>query len=488
MEIRPQPGFQMKYLSSPADIVIGGGAAGAGKSFALLLENVRHVRNSKFGAVNFRRTMPQVRNEGGLWDTSTQIYLGLPKALRPRPLIHSAEWQFPAGSRVKFSHMQYEKDMHSWQGAQVPLIGFDELTHFLSAQFWYMLTRNRSTCGVKPYVRATTNPQSYGWVKDLIQWWIYPDNYPDDKLRGYPIPERDGRLRYMTRYKKRILWGDTPEDVITQLPLDQQDEWDKDSIKSMAFVGGTMVDNPELLLKDPSYKANLLAQDEETALQLLRGCWYSSGGDNELYSDAGLRDMFTNDFVPGGDRYMTGDIAMEGSDLFVIIIWNGWRAEHIYTVARSNGRQVLETMQMLAKKHAIPGSNIAFDSSGVGNFLKGWLKNAIDFRAGDPAIPDNKVKLMYKNLKTQCAYVFSRKVKECDVLVSVQNEDVQERIIEEFKAHKKKGLDKTNKLCMTDKDEVKSEIGYSPDYFDALTMRAVFELKKNNRKRSTKAM
>lgn len=485
MEIRPQPGFQMKFLSSPADIVIGGGAAGAGKSFALLLENLRHARNGKFGSVNFRRTMPQVRNEGGLWDTSTQIYLGLPNALRPRPLEHSAMWAFPSGARVKFSHMQYEKDMYSWQGSQVPLIGFDELTHFLSAQFWYMLTRNRSTCGVKPYVRATTNPQSYGWVKDLIQWWIYPDNYPDEKLRGYPIPERDGVVRYMTRYKKRILWGDNPESVIIQLPADQQQEWDKDSIKSLSFIGGTMTDNPELLLKDPSYKANLLAQDEETALQLLKGCWYSSAGDNELFSDNTMRDMFTNDFVPGGEKYMTADIAMEGSDLFVIVIWSGWRAEYIYTMSKSDGRMVLEKMQQMAKKHGIPGSNIAFDSAGIGNFLRGWLKSAIDFRGGDPAEAEDKVKLMYKNLKTQCAYVLSRKMKECEVYVGVDNEDAQERIMEEFKAHKKKGLDTQNKLTMSDKDEVKAEIGYSPDYFDALTMRAVFDLKKRTRKRST---
>jgi len=72
--IKPQPGFQTAFLSSPADIVIGGGAAGAGKSYALLLEPIRHSANSKFRAVIFRRTIPQIKNEGGLWDTSKEVY------------------------------------------------------------------------------------------------------------------------------------------------------------------------------------------------------------------------------------------------------------------------------------------------------------------------------------------------------------------------------------------------------------------------------
>ena len=64
----------MKALSSSADIVIGGGAAGAGKTFSLLLEPIRHIGVKGFGAVCFRRTSPMIRSEGGLWDASEKIY------------------------------------------------------------------------------------------------------------------------------------------------------------------------------------------------------------------------------------------------------------------------------------------------------------------------------------------------------------------------------------------------------------------------------
>ena len=486
--VYPQEGFQMKYLSSRADIVIGGGAAGAGKSFALLLEPTRHIENPKFGAVIFRRTMPQIRNEGGLWDTSSSVYSALLKAWRPRPLEHSAAWTFPSGARVKFSHMQYEKDMYTWMGSQIPLIGFDELTHFLANQFWFMLTRNRdgSDCGVRPYMRCTTNPQSRGWVKDLIQWWLYPDDYPNEKMRGFPIPERDGVVRFVTRYKKRLLWGDTPEQVIIQLPGSEQSKYDEHSIKSLTFIGGTLDGNRALTARDPSYRANLLAQDENTAMQLLDGRWYATGDDNELFDYTALGDLFDNEFVPGGEKYMTADIAMEGNDLFVVVVWDGWRATHTYTFEKSDGRAVLDKMLEIKNRHSIPGSNVAFDSAGVGNFLRGWLKSAIDFRGGDPAEKDDRVKVMYKNLKTQCAYHFAQRVKDYAVFVNVQDEDVQERIKEEFDKHRKKGFDASNRLTMSDKDEVKAELGYSPDYFDAYTMRSVFEVKKKRRKRSSK--
>ena len=70
----PQHGYQLNALKSSADIVIGGGAAGVGKTFCLLLEPIRHINKKGFGAVFFRRTSPMIKAEGGLWDASQKLY------------------------------------------------------------------------------------------------------------------------------------------------------------------------------------------------------------------------------------------------------------------------------------------------------------------------------------------------------------------------------------------------------------------------------
>ncbi|HYU72928.1 MAG TPA: terminase family protein, partial [Ktedonobacteraceae bacterium] len=178
--IGPQPGPQEIFLSSSADIVIYGGAAGGGKSYGLLLEALRHIDNPEYGAVVFRRTYPEIMNEGGLWGESVSMY----PLLGGKSSEDPPHWTFPSGATIRFAHMQYGKDMYSWQGSQIPLIGFDELTLFTKAQFFYMLSRNRSTCGVKPYMRATCNPDADSWVKIFLAPWVHEDWPEEDRAES----------------------------------------------------------------------------------------------------------------------------------------------------------------------------------------------------------------------------------------------------------------------------------------------------------------
>src|SRR6516225_5233687 len=74
-----------------------------------------------------------------------------------------------------------------------------------------MVSRNRSTCGVRPYIRATCNPDADSWVAEFISWWI-------DPVSGRPIPERAGVLRYFVRIAEKIVWADRPEDSSRSTP------------------------------------------------------------------------------------------------------------------------------------------------------------------------------------------------------------------------------------------------------------------------------
>ena len=254
--IRPQPGPQERFLSTAADIAIYGGAAGGGKSWALLLEPLRHVTtNDGFAAVFFRRNATQVTNPGGLWDASCKLFpqtAGL-------PISHKLEWRWHGGGRVKFAHLEHEKSVYDWQGSEIPLICFDELTHFSKAQFFYMLSRNRSMCGVKPYIRASTNPDADSWVAEFIAWWI-------DRETGLPIPERSGVIRWFVRINDAIQWGDTPEELKERFGKRVRP-------KSVTFIGAKLSDNQALMQADPEYEANLMAQNAVERARLADGNW-----------------------------------------------------------------------------------------------------------------------------------------------------------------------------------------------------------------------
>ncbi|MBA3957128.1 MAG: hypothetical protein H0X51_01860 [Parachlamydiaceae bacterium] len=107
--------------------------------------------------------------------------------------------------------MEHEKSKLDWQGSQIPLIGFDELTHFTRDQFFYMLSRNRSTCGIKPYIRATTNPDCDSWVREIVDWWINPDT-------GYAIRERSRKIRWFIMENDHLVWANSSEELQQRIP------------------------------------------------------------------------------------------------------------------------------------------------------------------------------------------------------------------------------------------------------------------------------
>ena len=256
--LEPQAGPQTMFMASSADIVIYGGAAGGGKTYALLLEALRHKDVKNFGSVIFRKNYTQITAEGGLWDSSVKIFSQVPDAhQRKSPKLH---WRFDSGAKLTFAHLDKDEDLQAWQGTEIAYLGFDELTHFSKHQFLYMLSRNRSTCGIKPYVRATCNPDSDKWVAQFISWWI-------DQESGYPIKERSGVIRYMCVLNDVIYWGDTPQE------LEEKHGINSNECKSVTFIASRLEDNKILMKSDPSYLSNLKAMTEVDMERLLYGNW-----------------------------------------------------------------------------------------------------------------------------------------------------------------------------------------------------------------------
>lgn len=489
--IRPQPGYQMMALSSPADIVIGGGAAGVGKTYTLLLEPLRHKDVKGFGTVIFRRTSPQIKAEGALWDTSLGIYTQINEA---EPRESSYEWFFGNTSKLKFSHLEYEKNKFDWQGAQIPCIGFDELTHFSKGMFFYMMTRNRSVCGVKPYMRATCNPDPDSWVAEFISWWI-------DQETGYPIPERNGVIRYLVVDGDNYIWGDSKAEVLELAAhvfekVKEKTDIDLDNfIKSVTFISGDIYENKKLLSVDPSYLGNLLSQDKDTQASLLHGNWKTAISDQDIYEYHAFLGMFNNLYdVKTKGKYITADIALKGSDKFIVGYWEGYLLKDIIIRDKSDGKMVIDDISNMAKKYSVPNYHIVYDNDGVGGFIDGFIVDAVPFLNGGSALvnpstpvndgkgkkPDN-----YQNLKTQCYYLSGNSVNSGNYKISedVANmmydnkTTIRQRFMFERKAIKRAKADMDGKLRIIGKDEMKTKLsGQSPDLMDMFMMRERFNL------------
>jgi predicted phage terminase large subunit-like protein len=254
-QLKPQPGPQTVFLSSSASVAIYGGSAGGGKSFGLLLEPLYDIRNPRFRSVIFRRTIPMIRQPGGLLDTSEQIFSLLGAKLNQSAL----EWTFSTGATVKLAGMELESDRYNWQGSQIALICFDEVQEFTESQFWFLVSRNRSVSGVQTRIRATCNPDSDSWLRNFIAWWIDPDS-------GFPIADRSGVLRWFVRDGDALIWGDSRAGLVAKFGADFEP-------KSATFISARVTDNQILLKSDPAYLSNLKSLPLIERARLLDGNW-----------------------------------------------------------------------------------------------------------------------------------------------------------------------------------------------------------------------
>jgi predicted phage terminase large subunit-like protein len=295
IDIYPQPGPQTTFLTSDADIAIMGGAAGGGKSYALLIESLRHPPTVPgFDAVIFRRTTVDIRKPGGLWSESMKVF---PYA-GGVPVTQPLEWRWQGNGTIKLAHLEHETTVLEWHGSQCALICFDELTTFTRHQFLYMLSRNRTMCGKRPYVRATCNADASSWVAALIAWWI-------DQDTGYAIPERSGIIRYLVRGA-----DDGFSFYDTRAEAARASGQPADEIKSFTFVPAKLDDNPALTRADPGYRANLMLLDRVNRERLLSGNWKIMPSAGRYFSRAWIQVV---DIAPACTKTVRGwDLA--GSD------------------------------------------------------------------------------------------------------------------------------------------------------------------------------
>jgi len=164
VEFMPNEGPQKDFLAAPEKDVLYGGAAGGGKSYAMLIDPLRYCHNSVHRALILRRSMPELRE---LIDKSRELY---PKAFKGAKFREVEKlWNFPSGAKIEFGFLERDSDVYRYQGQAYSWIGFDEITHLPTEFGWnYLASRLRTTDpNLKTYLRCTANPGGVGahWVK-----------------------------------------------------------------------------------------------------------------------------------------------------------------------------------------------------------------------------------------------------------------------------------------------------------------------------------
>lgn len=177
-------------------------------------------------------------------------------------------------------------------------------------------------------------------------------------------------------------------------------------------------------------------------------------------------------------KYITADIAMQGSDKFVIGVWYGWRLIDVIVRDKVDGKQIVELIEEVAKEHGVPKSRIAYDGDGLGAFIGGYLDKAKAFINGSKAIEVKKNKLEFYNLKSQCYYILAEKINEAGMTISADVDRWWPEIAEDLECVKNRNFGTDLKFRVLKKEEVKKLIGRSPDFSDMMMMRAIFDLDK----------
>ena len=199
--------------------------------------------------------------------------------------------------------------------------------------------------------------------------------------------------------------------------------------------------------------------------------------DDMLVSFDNINDLWTNDHVKGVDKYMTCDIALHGSDKFVLYVWEGWRIIHSKVFDKCDADDVEAIIKATATRFGVARSRIAYDADGLGTFLRGYLRGAKPFNNGASPIVQKgkKTRINYKNLKSQCGYELAAKIRKAEVAISCPDLD-KTKLSAELECLRSHALDQEGKVQLLPKKEIKKLLGHSPDYLDALLIRTYFDL------------
>ncbi len=472
------------------------------KSFSSLMEVLKDIKNPDFHATILRN------EKDDLQSLVTDSYKLFSQFGTYNKSQNDMTWNFNNGGWLKFSYYAgaYQDFKTRFQGRQFAYVCIDEGTQCPYKKFKYLLTNNRNAAHIRNRFWITCNPDPESWVRKFIDWWVNED--------GFIIPERDGIIRYCFMdgdTPDSIYWGDTREEVYEQCKGIIDPLW-KESyaelgytklemfIKSVTFIRADVSENIKLISTDASYIANLAQQDEEQRMRDLEANWNWKAAGDDMIKMEDLEEIYDNAKQLGdGTRRASADIAFTGGDNFVMWLWEGWHCRDL-VVFRLDPKTLVSVVKSKLAEWGVEECNFTYDMQGIGQYFKGFFKDAVPFNNQAAPIAQTReeetgIKYLYKDLKSQCAWLFYKKIKGKEISI---DSDLLERKYSGNgfdKVPLRQILQKERKMLRRDeasddrgfrlmaKKMAKKFVGHSPDFFESWFYVMIFELykKKHNK-------
>ena len=212
-----------------------------------------------------------------------------------------------------------------------------------------------------------------------------------------------------------------------------------------------------------------------------------------LFKYTALIDMFSNTITKDGEKYLTVDIADDGSDKGEFAFWDGLELYRIEQFERLNTEGYISQIREYAADQRVPYSNIAVDAIGVGAGVasSSLLDGIIGYKSSqhamrtdiDPVrLPNvhytNTIPLTtdYKNLRSQCVFTLASLVNNHEIACRISDVRLKEHIIEELALYQDISTGDGKRMA-TQKEDIRAMLGRSPDLSDTLIMRQYFTLR-----------
>lgn len=511
-----QEGLQEYIIQrEDVDILLLGSQPATGKTFGLLTAALdgldKKTEGMAHGVLFVKKQLISTKdNAGSITQDAKVLYNfgGCIYTSSENPTFTFPDWN----TVITFTHANFPDTpagvramQEKFKNFQCARIFIDEATEHNYQTFLYLQSRNRDTSGVIPRMVLTFNVNSWHWTRQLIDWWLMKD---PETGRRIADPAKIGRVRYA--YFKgdtphEIVWGDTRRGVIEKGNITVPDNLIKvgikaeDMVRSVAFRPALMTENMEMLTATQGKQAtNVFNLGSTEARKLWLMDWDAEEISTSNINNDLITDIFANPIDAEGEMYATMDVSMGGDNCLMII----WREHTIIAIQHLDGSrpEVLPAqIKYYLAQYGITEDHLAFDGTGVGEYLRGFV-NGRPLVMNTRALPEYDergniaITEQYYNLRSQLLaktqyLIETRKmacsVSEREIYPHGRNKagkyliDILKEEADVFRSSVKNG-----KTYYRLKKEFKEQYGYSPDFMDTISYRAVFDIDSPTRKQA----